>query len=60
MGKVLKPEFIHTREENNSQENDYDNNSELSTTRGKIDKFSSFYQQNFHSLSSEGVFLCGL
>lgn len=60
MGKVLKLRIVHIGGEKDSQENGYDDSFKLSTTRGKLDKFSPFYQQDFNSLSSEGVFLCGL
>lgn len=60
MGKVLRIHFIHTLVKNNSQGDDCGDNFKLSPGRGEKRQDSPFYQQHTHSLSPEGVFVCGL
>lgn len=60
MGKVLRVDTIHTLVKNNSHGDDRGDNFKLSTRQGEKRRYSPIYQQGVHSLSPEGVGVCGL
>ncbi len=60
MGKVLKGAVIHRGEKTYSQGDTFGDNFRLSTRRGRGGRYSSIHQQDTHSLSPEGVVVCGL